>query len=215
MDAWGHLLIRAPGGHEATFLLCEPRIVIGRSSTCDLLLDGSRVSRHHAVLERRAEAVFVCDQASTNGLYVDGQRVSGEHRLNSGSVFELGDYAITYRNAGEEDQTTQESSVTNLLAGVVVDANRWEVWVEGKKRPRLSENEFVFMKALYDRRGAVCARDELTDLIWPGGDYPYFHLHRLVRRVRVKVEADPGSPQYIESVPGVGYRLARTFEDNP
>ncbi len=52
------------------------RFVIGRASECDLVIPGSRSSRHHAVIEMKRGRYMLTDQ-STNGTYV----VSDHHEV--------------------------------------------------------------------------------------------------------------------------------------
>jgi DNA-binding response OmpR family regulator len=54
----------------------------------------------------------------------------------------------------------------------------------------------------------VLTRDQLLDLVWGMTEYidpSTVTVH--VRRLREKIEADPGDPQYIQTVWGVGYRF--------
>jgi two-component system response regulator MtrA len=56
-------------------------------------------------------------------------------------------------------------------------------------------------------RGAVVTREQLLERVW---EYGYFGDTRLldvhVRRLRRKVEPDPGQPTHVVTVRGVGYR---------
>lgn len=54
----------------------------------------------------------------------------------------------------------------------------------------------------------VCSKEELFEAIWGQeavGDISTVTVH--VKRLREKIEPDPGNPQYIETVWGAGYRL--------
>lgn len=65
-------------------------LTIGRDSTNGLVLDGERVSAHHAVIERRGQGWFLKDLGSRNGTSVDGRRVQGWRELKEGSRVQLG-----------------------------------------------------------------------------------------------------------------------------
>lgn len=78
----------------AKFRLVSPRMVLGRSADCDLLLQNSGVSRHHAELVQFGDEWIIRDLGSLNGVIVNGERISGEHLLAPGDtaqidVFEL------------------------------------------------------------------------------------------------------------------------------
>ena len=51
------------------------RLVIGRGSDCDLVLDEPEMSRRHAVIENSGDGVFLRDLGSSNGTFVNGVQV--------------------------------------------------------------------------------------------------------------------------------------------
>ena len=73
----------------------------------------------------------------------------------------------------------------------------------------LTKTEYRLLCELAEQPGAVRTREELLRDVW---GYDYFGDTRLldvhVRRLRVKVEDDPGNPQLVLTVRGIGYRLA-------
>ena len=77
------------------------------------------------------------------------------------------------------------------------------------KELSLTKTEYRLLCELAEQPGAVKTREDLLRNVW---GYDYFGDTRLldvhVRRLRVKVEDDPGDPQLILTVRGIGYRLA-------
>ncbi len=73
----------------------------------------------------------------------------------------------------------------------------------------LTKTEYKLLCELVEQPGSVKTREELLHNVW---GYDYFGDTRLldvhVRRLRVKVEEDPGNPQLVLTVRGIGYRLA-------
>ena len=51
------------------------RLVIGRGSECDLILDEPEMSRQHAVIENFGDGVYLRDLGSANGTFVNGVQV--------------------------------------------------------------------------------------------------------------------------------------------
>jgi pSer/pThr/pTyr-binding forkhead associated (FHA) protein len=51
------------------------RLVIGRGSECDLILDEAEMSRRHAVIENFGDGIFLRDLGSANGTFVNGVQV--------------------------------------------------------------------------------------------------------------------------------------------
>ena len=74
----------------------------------------------------------------------------------------------------------------------------------------LTRTEFDLLLELVRHPGQVLSRDILLDRVW---GYDYLGDSRLVdvaiQRLRAKVEADPASPELIQTVRGAGYKAAR------
>jgi DNA-binding response OmpR family regulator len=72
----------------------------------------------------------------------------------------------------------------------------------------LTKTEFRLLVELGSNPGRVFSRETLLDKVW---GYGYFGDGRLVdvhvRRLRMKVEADPANPKHVVTVRGLGYRL--------
>ena len=72
----------------------------------------------------------------------------------------------------------------------------------------LSRREFDLLALLLSPPGQVRTREELIDRLWAGRDLTDTRtLDTHVRRLRVKLEPDPGRPQYLVTVRGVGFRF--------
>lgn len=75
----------------------------------------------------------------------------------------------------------------------------------------LKPREFELLLFLVQHPGKTFTRDQLLDEIWGNdykGDARTVDLH--VRRVRTRIEDDPGDPHLIHTVWGVGYRMSDT-----
>ena len=68
-------------------------LTIGRSPSCDVTLDSDRVSRQHAVLERKGGLMLVRDLHSTNGTWTRNERVSSAP-LTDGDEIRIGSARI-------------------------------------------------------------------------------------------------------------------------
>lgn len=75
----------------------RPRLLVGRSTYCDVHLPGRFVSRQHALIVRNPDGDWIVDLKSTNGTIVNSQ-VTGQRRLDHGDVVAIGNYRIAYRN---------------------------------------------------------------------------------------------------------------------
>ena len=69
-------LLRGVSGPYFGKVLAVPgRLVIGRGSDCDLVLDEPEMSRKHAMIEVNADGIYLRDMGSANGTYVNGVQV--------------------------------------------------------------------------------------------------------------------------------------------
>jgi two-component system response regulator MtrA len=74
----------------------------------------------------------------------------------------------------------------------------------------LPPTEFRLLVELGRHAGNVLSRDQLLERVW---GYDYLGDSRLVdaavQRLRAKIEVEPSNPQVVQTVRGVGYRVAR------
>ena len=79
--------------------------VIGRAPGCDLVLDDSTVSKHHARV-RIDGGPLIEDLASTNGTYVNGRTIDGATVLRRGDRIALGAAKIVFLGLAMRDRQT-------------------------------------------------------------------------------------------------------------
>ncbi|HUK95420.1 MAG TPA: response regulator transcription factor [Gaiellaceae bacterium] len=91
--------------------------------------------------------------------------------------------------------------------GLTVDLSKREVDVDGSP-VQLTYVEFELLRTLASHPGRVYTREQLLQALWGGSDYREprtIDVH--VRHLREKLEQDPGEPEFILTVRGVGYRF--------
>ncbi len=94
------------------------------------------------------------------------------------------------------------------VAHVVMDVDRHVVTVRGVET-RLPLKEFELLELLMRNAGRVLTRLQLIDRVWGAayvGDTKTLDVH--VKRLRAKLEDDPGNPTLIVTVRGLGYKFA-------
>jgi two-component system response regulator RegX3 len=90
---------------------------------------------------------------------------------------------------------------------VRMDVDRHTVTVDGSP-VALPLKEFDLLELLLRNAGRVLTRGQLIDRVWGAdyvGDTKTLDVH--VKRIRAKIEPDPGSPRYLLTVRGLGYKL--------
>ena len=105
---------------------------------------------------------------------------------------------------------------TNQAAGLVLDADHGPLVLDeaagvlrrGDDPVHLTVTEFRLLGELAGAAGRVLSRRVLLENVWDRG---YFGDERIVdvhvRRLRTKIERDPGTPGLLVTVRGLGYRL--------
>lgn len=95
-----------------------------------------------------------------------------------------------------------------LEAGPVrMDVERHAVTVDGSE-VAMPLKEFELLEFLLRNAGRVLTRGQLIDRIWGSdyfGDTKTLDVH--IKRIRAKIEPDPGNPHLLVTVRGLGYRF--------
>ena len=89
-----------------------------------------------------------------------------------------------------------------------MDVERHTVTVDGGT-VSLPLKEFDLLELLLRNAGRVLTRGQLIDRVWGAdyvGDTKTLDVH--VKRIRSKIEPDPGAPKLLLTVRGLGYKLA-------
>ena len=106
------------------------------------------------------------------------------------------------------DNDDGQSSDGTLTAGPVrMDVERHIVTVNGSTQS-LPLKEFELLEYFIRNSGRVLTRSQLIDRVWGSdyfGDTKTLDVH--VKRLRAKIEADPASPVFIQTVRGLGYKF--------
>ena len=105
-----------------------------------------------------------------------------------------------YGELGQEQQVWR-------VGGLLVNADIRLVTLD-ERRVDLTPSEFALLQKLISRPGRVFTREELLEVL-PGDTYAIFErtvdVH--IKNLRLKIEADPKEPFYVETVYGIGYRM--------
>ena len=130
---------------------------------------------------------------------------------------------------GADDYVTKPFSVRELLArirailrraqpprplpdelrfdDVAVDFRSYEASRAGKT-VEMSRKEFNVLRLLAARAGEVVSRDDLLDEVWGLNNYPNTRtVDNHIASLRAKLERNPGEPEHIKTVHGVGYKF--------
>ena len=93
------------------------------------------------------------------------------------------------------------------VGAIRLDTARHQASVNGNPIA-LPLKEFELLEFLLRNSGRVLTRSQLIDRVWGGdyfGDTKTLDVH--IKRLRSKIESDPGNPTLIQTIRGLGYKL--------
>ena len=133
-----YILTYADGTTEKEQKLPNGTFVVGRGTSCDLVLNDSSVSRKHAQFAVSATGCMVTDLGSSNGTYLNGQQIE-KAQLGDGDRLVLGHVQLKVRCEASEKVVLTDDAAVDMgqvirrpvdedsvagLAGATVDAPR-------------------------------------------------------------------------------------------
>jgi DNA-binding response OmpR family regulator len=114
--------------------------------------------------------------------------------------------ALMRRPRASADPTLAGRPLT--VHGLTVDPAKRRVTV-GDRDVDLTSHEFELLFLLVSHPGVVYSREAVLARIWKGDTFVTERsVDALVKRLRRKVESDPGNPVYVLTVWGTGYKFA-------
>ena len=109
---------------------------------------------------------------------------------------------------GKTGVNLEEKNAWLELRGIRIHRTYNEVFVDGKEK-EMSDIEYHILLLLMRHPGRIFSAQNLYESVW---EEPYFYscsstvmVH--IRKLRVKIEADPKNPRYIKTVWGKGYKF--------
>ena len=206
------LLIAASGPLKGQRFVLDRPLVIGRETSCDVVIADRQVSRFHARVSPMPEGVMLEDLGSKNGTHCNGNLVTAPVMLNDGDVVQIAlAQQFIFLLSDATLPLLEEKSPGKRLR---LDVRSRRVWVNNQVlEPPLSALQFHILQVLYENEGQVVERQELITRAWGEQEADGVSeqaLDALIRRLRDRLAAMDPSHTYIVTVRGHGLRL-----DNP
>src|SRR5271166_5705918 len=89
-------LLVLEGPHAGTQLEVDGELTIGRSPTCELVVEDGNVSRRHAQIVLDGGVATLVDLGSRNGTALNGVRLSGKGALKPGDRIQVGPMILAF-----------------------------------------------------------------------------------------------------------------------
>ncbi len=108
--------------------------------------------------------------------------------------------------------TQYSGKLENIIAPIRVhditfNIENFQVYKNGQEI-KLTSKELAILKLFFTNPKRVFTKEQIYQAIWEDiyyGDENIINVH--MRRLREKIEDDPSSPKYIQTLWGIGYRL--------
>jgi DNA-binding response OmpR family regulator len=202
----GFIVYGASDGREGMQLAMtkRPDLVV-----LDLMLpdlSGEEICRQ--LRERSDLAILMLTAKSSEDQRIDGLQLGADDYLTkpfSPRELVARVKAILRRTGGGEMPLVEQ---LRFDAGrLEIDSVRHEVRVAGEP-VNLTPSEYKLLLALAQYPGRAYSRFELINRV-QGHDFEGYErtIDAHVKNLRRKIEPDPGTPRYVETVHGIGYRL--------
>ena len=109
-----------------------------------------------------------------------------------------------YEDSGSSQKQSDEKQVA--LGNAVIDLKKACVVKDGQSVP-LKAMEYKLLVYLLANKNRVIAKDEFFEKVWETEFVSDVTLNVHIRHLREKIEDDPGHPEHIKTVWGVGFML--------
>ena len=112
------------------------------------------------------------------------------------------DALIRRLGAGEEEKASVEISSGPFLLNT-----RNRTLEKNGQRLKLTQIEYLLMKLFMENPGKAMSREDILSMVW-GSDFSgeLKTVDVNIRRLRIKIEADPTEPEFLTTVWGYGYK---------
>jgi two-component system, OmpR family, KDP operon response regulator KdpE len=203
LAANGYEVVEAPAGEEgiAKCAVSQPSLVILDLGLPDI--DGQQVI---ARIREWSDVPIIVLSVRTK----DSEKV---HALDNGAndyvvkPFSIDELLARVRAALRARLQDVAQAAEVVVGELVVDVPRHKVSVAGQD-VKLTRKEFELLKMLAQNAGRIVTHRQILREVWGPAHVEDVHYLRIyIGHLRQKLGDDPANPQFIESEPGVGYRL--------
>lgn len=187
-------------------------VVLGRDTSCDIVIPDRQISRYHARITLTPEGMILEDMGSKNGTHCNGTTLTAPIVLQDGDIVQI---ALAQKFLFLTSDATMPLADGAIQPGrLKVDARSRRVWINQRQLvPPLSAQQFKLLWMLYENSGQVISRTDLISVVWgeeQSAGVSDQALDALIRRLRDRLAGLDPDHQYIDTVRGHGMRL-----DNP
>lgn len=178
-------------------------------------LDGLQICRRLRDGERHVPILMLTAKSSELDRVLGLELGADDYLTKPFSMLELAARVKGVFRRAEQAEAARRSDAPQarlIEAGALrIDLQRHVAQVDGRA-VELTAKEFELLAHFARAPGRVYTRAQLLDQVWGYSHSGYEHtVNSHINRLRSKIERDPGEPDYIQTVWGVGYK----FNESP
>jgi pSer/pThr/pTyr-binding forkhead associated (FHA) protein len=211
------ILIAQTGPLNGQRWIINKNLLIGRDSTCDIVIQQRQVSRQHARILSVESGLMLEDLGSKNGTHCNGQHINNPIPLKDGDVIQIALIQVFLFTSSDATLPLDEedSSISLPIQGLLkLDKKSRRVWIGDQEiNPPLSVSQYKLLEILYENPQQVVPRTTIIEYVWGNKQADYVSeqaLDALVRRLRERITIENFPHEFITTIRGHGLRL-----DNP
>jgi len=211
LTAHGYKVFTARNGEDAIRLTLQQRPDV---LLLDLMLPGmSGLEVCRRIREESNVPIIVLSVKDTEGDKVQALDLGADDYIAKpfGMKEVLARIRVALRHVAQVQTGTQPIV---QLGPLQVDFAQRRIQVDGRE-VKLTPTEYELLKVFVAHRGKILTRQMLMNQLWGMEPEVFEKAHRLhvyVAQLRQKLEPVPDHPQFILTVPGVGYRFSEDTE---
>ncbi len=197
----------------ARYILGDQPLVIGRGNHCDLRIEETSISRHHARIQPEADGYVVVDLQSTNGTYVN-DALTSECRLQDGDYLRIGNCIYRFLSGDNVEAAYHEEIYRRTIIDALTEIHNKRFLMEHLERELARSARFHRPLALviFDIDHFKTINDQMGHL---AGDFTLRELAACVKTgVRKEEEfARYGGDEFVVILPETTREGAVTFAE--
>ncbi len=191
--------------------LAEPYALI----ILDLMLpgmNGLEVCKRLRASERATPILMLTSKAEEVDKVVGLELGADDYVTKPFSIRELIARVRALLRRVELDQPETEADDELEFGDLRIEPSKRKVWVADEPI-ELTAKEFDLLAIFALHPGKAFSRQELLDKVWGYQYAGYSHtVNSHINRLRSKIEPDPSTPRYVQTIWGVGYRFTEAEE---
>lgn len=111
-----YLVVTVGSNKGAEFKLNSENVQLGRHPSCEITVEDSAVSRHHAEIQERGGYYYLSDLDSRNGTQVNGTDVKNQRQLNHNDEIQICDTILRFKiDADSSNRSSIDNGKTSIL----------------------------------------------------------------------------------------------------